>query len=514
MQYRNIMITTINLGFLVGLAVGVTGCTDVKTEANSSHCAQQDGDATCVQKTNGARPYCAKCGDGSGVNDGCVADVPTDLECYSPCGGMQSFDENSSCVEVGEEGGDGDGDGDGDGGDGDGDGESMACSGPTDCADEAAPFCNPDSGLCVACDEMADGDGSCANLDAEMPVCADGVCAQCDEGKDAACMDDTPICKVDTNACVACIEHEHCSEDSACNLDMNTCIEANIVHVDGSDGVACDLRDGTEPLPYCKLGDALSENPAEALIFLHAEAMGAAYQEKITINEGMIVIIGVPDADGNRPILQGVQDEPALSVGESGMLSLRNVQISKSDGEGLRVMGKAWVEQSLVIGNDGGGIVVDGGALIVENSFVGGDKKSVFAVDVLSGSAMMTYVTLAAGDDMSAALHCDDGTTTVVRNSLLVAETTELELACPGAQVSGSALEQMFADNEVLGEMNIDWFEDYGGQDYHLTTDAPEAIHTAATWKTGDPTIDIDGEPRPVTEDGSQDFAGADVPSP
>lgn len=38
-----------------------------------------------------------------------------------------------------------------------------------------------------------------------------------------------------------------------------------------------------------------------------------------------------------------------------------------------------------------------------------------------------------------------------------------------------------------------------------------DMIDTAATWITNDPTTDIDGDPRPMT-DGSPDVAGADVP--
>jgi hypothetical protein len=37
----------------------------------------------------------------------------------------------------------------------------------------------------------------------------------------------------------------------------------------------------------------------------------------------------------------------------------------------------------------------------------------------------------------------------------------------------------------------------------------PTEIETAALWETGDPTTDIDGDSRPVT-DGTPDFAGAD----
>jgi hypothetical protein len=49
------------------------------------------------------------------------------------------------------------------------------------------------------------------------------------------------------------------------------------------------------------------------------------------------------------------------------------------------------------------------------------------------------------------------------------------------------------------------------GFDFLLATQHAAAINTGATWMTGDPTADIDGDPRPST-DGSPDVAGADIP--
>jgi hypothetical protein len=503
MHYGNIMFTTIGLGFLVGLAFGTTACRG--SEPDPNHCARQDGDTTCVEKFGNARPYCVMCGDGSYDNDGCVEDEPTDLECYSPCGEMQSSEENSSCIEVGDgdaDAGQGDGDGDGDGG---GDGEPMACMEASDCTDPT-PHCL--DGECVDCGGMPNGDAACVELNIETPVCADTGCVQCDADNDEACQEDKLICDLEMNVCAKCTEHDQCP-DSACNLDMGGCIEQpNIMHVDGSAIVNCNMRDGTEAMPYCTLEDALSKISGEALIYLHAKSSGAAYQEVNTVDD-TIVLFGEPNDNGDLPSLQGLPDDPVLSVEPSGKLSLRNVKISRSDVEGLRVMGTAWIEKSVVVDNDGDGIVVDGGTLIVENSFVG-SEDDLSAVYVKSGSATMTYVTLVAGDGMAAALSCDAGTTTVVRNSLLVAETETPELECVGAQVSDSALEQMVSDNKSLGSMEKDWFENYGKQNFHLTDNSPATIHTAAKWRTGDPVTDIDGEPRPAI-DGSDDFAGADV---
>jgi hypothetical protein len=502
MDYGNIAFTTIGLGFLVGLAVGASACVPF-SEPNPNHCAQQDGDAACKKKFGDERPYCVMCGEGAYDNDGCVEKQPTNLECYSPCGEMQSHEENSSCITFGE--GDGDGDGD-DGGDGDGDGgdEPMPCMGPEDCSD-ATPFC--DSGECVDCDGMpAD---ACMGLSADTPVCADGACVQCDAGDTTACEHDKPICEM--NACVACTEHEQCPS-SACNLSVGNCIE-QVLHVDGNDDVDCVNGDGSADKPYCELGEALSASSGEALIFIHAKSEGKVYQEVNTVGDDTIVLFGVPSESGERPILQGLKNGlPVLLVEQGGNLSLRDVQISGSDAEGLRVAGNAWIEQSFVINNDEGGIVVDGGTLVVENSFVGGHQDDEFAVNVMAGSATMTYVTLAGGHGMAAALICADDTTTVVRNSLLVAQTDDSELQCTDAQVSDSALEEMVTGNVALGPMNTDWFEDYEVGDFHLTDNPPETINMAARWRTGDPVTDIEDDDRPMTDD-SPDFAGADVPN-
>lgn len=54
------------------------------------------------------------------------------------------------------------------------------------------------------------------------------------------------------------------------------------------------------------------------------------------------------------------------------------------------------------------------------------------------------------------------------------------------------------------------WFEGFNLGDFHLNSGMyPLEIETAATWTTGDPSIDINGDTRPDI-DGTPDFAGAD----
>jgi hypothetical protein len=93
-----------------------------------------------------------------------------------------------------------------------------------------------------------------------------------------------------------------------------------------------------------------------------------------------------------------------------------------------------------------------------------------------------------------------------VRNSLLVSLSPNPEIDCASVMPITSAWEA-----GGLGDMATSWFVDYSNGDYRLEPEAPAGIR-AAIWQPGDPTTDIDGNPR-VT-DGMSDHAGADVPIP
>jgi len=66
-----------------------------------------------------------------------------------------------------------------------------------------------------------------------------------------------------------------------------------------------------------------------------------------------------------------------------------------------------------------------------------------------------------------------------------------------------------------LAPLNANWFVSYVSGDFSLTTmgAAPgDAIfESVAQWQSGDPSTDIDGDPRP-TVDATPDYAGADIP--
>ncbi len=146
------------------------------------------------------------------------------------------------------------------------------------------------------------------------------------------------------------------------------------------------------------------------------------------------------------------------------------------------------------------------------NSYVSGSSSGP-ALAQAAGSVDVLYSTLALPPALGgAALECLDGSTVSVRNSIIVSTNAQPELDCDGATLSRSAFEMMVNDNLALGDVDVQWFDGFLAGNLGLSMMAPATLATAATWQTGDPATDIDGNARP-TVDGAADYAGADVPN-
>ncbi len=488
---------------VMGLGLG-SGCTDVVP--NEDHCAFLAGDATCEVRYGDALPFCERgsCSDDAS-GDGCVAIQPAQDECYSPCGGQQSAPENSSCLDEGTAGEDSSttqGAATTTGSDSVGDETGtgvVPCGNDDDCLDEAAPFCGP-AGACVSCDAVDDPDMACAGADPTQPVCEGGACVQCTSGRDAQCDGDTPICDAATFMCGPCVEHGQC-EPAACNLFTGACLSpGNVVEV------------GPEQ-PLGTLADALATVPAggEGTIIVHE----AVFAETITIDGGRTVALLVGSGDAPNwvgPVAQlssqlVVTDGTAILDGLrlSGNASSTNPAVLVDDG-------RLWADRTQILDNVGGAVTGQAASvLVLRNCFVGGDVSDVTAVEVISSTATILYSTVGAGFGASTTLDCDVTATVDVRNSLLVARTLDPEIACGFATLETSATEGVAGGTNIaLGSMDVAWFEDYVAGDFHLAS-PPAAAIDAAVWQQGDPTVDIDGEPRPDI-DGTSDAVGADVP--
>lgn len=504
---------TMNTYLVLGTAltlglIATQGCT-VKA-LDPLHCANNDGDAYCREQfDDGLTRYCQRGTDECSTPDGeygCVLERPAD-ECYSPCGGRQTIDENGECIMV-EDSSTGSSTG---GTDTESSGSSessttgpMPCMGNADCPDSAAPFCEPLSGECVACDATKDPDGACMELDSTKPVCVDGSCVACTPENPAACVDTTPICDGATNTCVSCTAHEQCGE-AACNLFTGACLPADrVVHVGGATADFDDLSSAV-----------MSFGPeTEGTIIVHA---GPSYDESVTVGGGRVIALLAADDAAMPPqwIQSSAGSGPQLTVAAGTTVLIDGLRMSGNpDDVGVHLTGgQAWVDRSRIIQNIGGGILAGSNAeLVLRNCFVGGNVEAN-VLELQGANAGILYTTLGAGLGVTTSITCDAPSMVTVRNSLIVSRSDDNEIACANLDATYTATEALLdgMGNVALGAMDVTWFGGFNAGDFLLSATHPATIDTTARWLTDDPSTDIDGDPRPI-DDASPDYAGADVP--
>ncbi|MEX1367087.1 MAG: right-handed parallel beta-helix repeat-containing protein [Nannocystaceae bacterium] len=490
------------LGFALGL-LGASCAPDPVSSLSDDHCANQDGDAWCAERyPDGSRSFCARgtCGATPG-RDGCVELRPEDDECYSPCGGGLSLPDDASCLDAGTTDGSATAGTTGPTTDTDEPTTGpMPCDGDDDCPDATAPFCEPASGECVSCDGTTDPNAACASLDPSQPVCVDGSCEQCTAAAPDACGGDTPVCDDATNTCVGCTEHAQCGE-AACNFYTGACLPSDaVVHVGpGQD--------------FLTLVSAVSsfDDGTEGTIIVHE----ADFLEAVTVDQMRVLAFLVADGDQPTWDTPGISTAPQLTVSDATVI-LDGLTLSGNGATaspGVRVDGgRAWIDRSRVVDNSGGAIVAQGGAeLTLRNCFLGGDVNDRDALGIVGSTATVLYTTVGSGFGTASALTCDAGSTVAVRNSIVVARSGDPEVQCGGATIEDSVAEaDLGGTNTALGPMDVAWFADFAGGNFHLGL-VPAALVNAGQWRQGDPPVDIDGDPRPEL-DGAADVPGADVP--
>lgn len=499
------------LGSVAGFLLGA-GCWGVA----EGHCGNLEGDQTCAEQGRGA--YCDTCRLES---DGCT-DVRPSAACHFPGAGIESattgdtaatgsvdvtnttemVDTTYATTEAGASA----------------EGTTVALSGESgtttgvpecvsdaECEEPGEPFCGA-SGACVAsCDETADPDGACSGLGAMTPLCFEGACV--------ACEDRLLVFESTTGACVPCTEHDQCAS-RACDIFVGTCFDPEQVIEVGSELDYDDIADGLAAVGEDRLGER------RGVLMLHNHADGVDFDESASIDATFdaVAVIAAP-REINVPIwtyTDGSMASPTLTV--SGAMTrtyFDQVQLSNdsnsTESKSLRCDGaRVDIRRSRLIQYDGGGIEALGQCeLVVQNSFIGDDDDNVDAVTIgdETVTATIVYSTLGGGDGAGAALRClTQGPNVHVRNSLLVALSTDPEENCSNATLTSNATEiGMGVDN-----MNTNWFNNYDDGDFHLTVNAPDGI-VIADWLPGDPTTDIDGTPR-ITAEGQFGHAGADVP--
>ncbi|MCY0986273.1 right-handed parallel beta-helix repeat-containing protein [Nannocystis sp. ILAH1] len=418
---------------------------------------------------------------------------------------------------------------------------NMGCAGDGDCSDPAKPFCVDQA--CVGCGGTPDPDATCAEVDADTPVCNpdSGACVVCTPENKGLCADATPVCDAATNECVGCVEHDDCP-DSACNGETGACFALEyVVYVDGV--AQCDIGDGTMAAPFCQITHALDHVAMNdpSLGWTIKVKTGNYIQPSLVVPEASnLAIVG----DGGIAKIRS-NAGPTLQINPSSKVLLGKLNLaSNADDTGLTCTGSqlqgtdltfslnrqgyvgtdctAHFNRSVFYKNTSGGLSAFGaGATAIVNSYIsnnGSNAESNYG-GLLTGQGhelSLVYSTVVnnLSEVGARSLLCmPDAGTTTVRNSVIIAFVAP-SIDCATATFENSAIDEGKTDGDTnLAATMADamtWFEGQVGGVYKAKLDTP--IATLAVWKDGDPATDFNGDPRPAT-DGETDYAGADRPA-
>lgn len=299
---------------LVGLAAG---CPFSFT--NDDHCAAQAGDSTCAA-ADPSTPYCAL--DGCGLYDevtnrtGCVAEMPTDMACYSPCGGKLDANARSDCEAA----------------------TGSSTVGPSTETD-------PSSSTTTVGDTESSTTDACG-CGPDAPICLDGDCVACPD--DAWCEtefeDVREVCFA--NDCVVCAPSLAATGEKhhrGCSLSMPNCTDEACTDPcllpDDCPLTSCEHRYGvcgpTDRVLYVSVnsgvegGEGSIEEPlrfiAEALDRVDPKASGndyslttiflapGTYTEALEL-AGRTVILRPTDPSAARPVLTSPDTRPVFDL--------------------------------------------------------------------------------------------------------------------------------------------------------------------------------------------------------
>jgi len=394
------------------------------------------------------------------------------------------------------------------------DDSESTTEGPSGCpvCPSSAPFCDPLTLACIGCDGMPEPDDACAGLDSDRPLCVGGACVACSAANADAC--GGKLCD-ESHACVPCTEHSQC-EAGACELLEGTCFpeDAQQLLVDAAGGA------GVEPSVIAAV-DAVEDGGFAVIRVRAFGSMGEEHiYDSVIIDGGKtIALLAVP---GGPPRITGSESPEALRVvGPGTAVYVDDVRLAgHENGIGLRVIsGLVWLDRTRVTLNRAGGIAVEANAqLFLRNSIVGGNGSGDIdqrGLEVNAARADLLYTTLARNDSgVIDSIRCSMGGTVQVRNSIAVGRDVD-SIDCEGIDITHSALDETIGGdsdaNQNVGAGLSTWFDDVADGDYRLTAIGGAVFTGIAMWQLGDPSEDIDGDPRP-TNPGAPDHAGADIP--
>ncbi len=528
------MTTATRILVVVGLAA-LAGCPFSFT--NDEHCAANEGDASCAA-ADPSTPYCAL--DGCSLYDevanrsGCVADLPSDPTCYSPCGGKQNASDRIDC------GAQTDGGTVGSSSTSDATGPTTAgtdtastTEGGCDCSEDQ-PVCL--DGACLGCDD----DDDCMTwfeADAERAYCVDRDCVGCT--LEIQTQQSTPFFEgcvpeenCDDGSCVpGCLYPGHCPETGCISRDKLCAPPDLAFYVSANPNPGVD-PDGSEAAPYptilqavTGIGRQLEGDPFRVgTIFLEP----GRYEETVEIDSRRVVVrpkdpgagqVTLAPATGSEYVFDLLAPDTGLG---SGILMVQDIHF-EGPGYVARVESTArfYGENLEVVGADGVLTLEENGAGYLRNSLITAvSEQAPFVVGPQTELAIVASTIIDNAWESSwfdcADAEPDRQALLDVRSSIVgnVGENVSADLFGPNCNVSVS--------DTIIDTIDAAWFS---GDDYRLNTAAEggllipavglcqdgDPLETAPVFVPCVPPVDVDGRDRTllVNDDGDPvNYAG------
>jgi hypothetical protein len=403
----------------------------------------------------------------------------------------------------------------------------VACN-PQDCADRPYDGCRTswDAGLDDSDrSTLCKGDGDCMAPAAVCDLGGTMLCVQCTAVEPSACTGTTPVCV--SNACEKCTTHEQCLASNACLPDGSCAEEQLVAYVArGGSGATC-----SRSAPCGTLDSGVKTGRQ----FVKMAAGTVADTQTTTIDAGVVTIMADPGAKlslaGPGVILRVQSDadvriydleitggtgaaNPAISVPSGGApkLALMRVVIDGNQGFGISMDSGALVmSRSLVSTNTGGGVVITASEFDIENSFVvenGAAASALGGIDISkiltpSGTHRLDFNTITANLGpptvaVNTGVNCSTiGTLLTFSNNIIYGNV----VTAGGQQLGGSAMcVASYSDvgpDPASGATNRNMppmFADAAKGNFHLASASPckDAADPAAVLA-----VDFDGDIRP-----------------
>ena len=245
-------------------------------------------------------------------------------------------------------------------------GTCVECVADAACKLPTAPFCVANQ--CVGCASAPSG--QCAQLKPTTPACsATGACVECNTSADCTLDPARPICSATDHTCRACTADSECAARS--HDDPGVCLDnrggrcasaSEVIYV--ADGATCGLL-GSRETPLCSAQDAPALFAANrAVVVIRGTLAGFAWT--LTGATPALTVVGKDTA------VLAAGPKPGIKLEGPGDVLLRSLIVRGSDDVGVVATGGATLRlrDTLVKGNLGGGILLDGAHFEIRNTVV------------------------------------------------------------------------------------------------------------------------------------------------